>query len=224
MSGISPTMKNTVEIVRYVEIANTSHTSGDLKFGQRSRWLLYGSRKYANHMRPAWMSGNRPADMSDGSQRGAVAMDGERLRGWLYPAPDTNWFTKLRLMAQYFLVTTFFHVFPLPRRSGFRRSFAYAGKCVDRGESVLVFPEGERAPRGQMQMSSFKPGIGLLVNELDVPVVPVNLRGLYELKKRKQYFASPGMVTVVFGEPVKFDSEMKPVAIAEELERRVAER
>ena len=35
MSGTRPTMKNTVLMVRYVEIANTSHTSGDLKFGQR---------------------------------------------------------------------------------------------------------------------------------------------------------------------------------------------
>jgi long-chain acyl-CoA synthetase len=153
----------------------------------------------------------------------AIAMEGERLRDWLHPASDTKWFTKLRLMAQYFLVTTFFNVFPLPRRSGFRRSFAFAGKCVDRGESVLVFPEGVRAPRCQMHMSSFKPGIGLLVNQLDVPLVPVKLHGLYELKKRKQYFASPGMVTVVFGEPVKFDREMKPAAIVEELERRVSE-
>ena len=35
MSGTSPTRKNTTEMVRYVEIANTSHTSGDLKFGHR---------------------------------------------------------------------------------------------------------------------------------------------------------------------------------------------
>jgi hypothetical protein len=35
MSGTRPTMKNTVLIDRYVEIANTSHTSGDLKFGHR---------------------------------------------------------------------------------------------------------------------------------------------------------------------------------------------
>ena len=35
MSGTRPTMKNTVLMVRYVEMANTSHTSGDLKFGHR---------------------------------------------------------------------------------------------------------------------------------------------------------------------------------------------
>ncbi|MDQ3666803.1 MAG: AMP-binding protein [Acidobacteriota bacterium] len=154
--------------------------------------------------------------------RTAIAMEGERLREWLHPPAGTSWFMRLRLLAQYLLVITFFHVFPLPRRSGFRRSFAYAAECVDRGESVLVFPEGKRAPRGQMHLSSFKPGIGLLAKELNVTVVPVKLHGLYELKRRRQYFASPGMVRVVFGEPIKFDARMKPAEIAEELKRRLA--
>ena len=128
---------------------------------------------------------------------------------------------RLRQLAQYVLVTTFFHVFPLPKQSGFRRAFSYAGECVDRGESVLVFPEGIRAPRGQMRMSEFRAGIGVLAKELNIPVVPVKLNGLYELKRRKQYFAPPGMVSVVFGEPVKFDPHSDPAAIADELRRRV---
>ena len=131
----------------------------------------------------------------------AIAMEGERLRDWLQPTAPISWLMRLRLLAQYFLVRTFFHVFPLPRRSGFRRSFGYAGECVDRGESVLVFPEGLRAPRGQLHMSPFKTGVGVLAKELDIPVVPVKLKGLYELKKRRQYFADPGTVSVVFGEP-----------------------
>ena len=148
----------------------------------------------------------------------AIAMEGERLRDWLHPPASARWFMRLRLLAQYLLVTTFFNVFPLPKQSGFRRAFAYAGKCVDRGESVQVFPEGERAPRGQMHMSPFRPGIGLLAQELNIPVVPVKLHGLYELKQRQQYLASRGMVSVVFGEPVKFDSHLQPAAIAEELQ------
>jgi 1-acyl-sn-glycerol-3-phosphate acyltransferase len=87
----------------------------------------------------------------------------------------------------------------------------------------LVFPEGLRAPRGQMHMSSFKTGVGVLAKELDTPVVPVKLKGLYELKKRAQYFADPGSVTVVFGEPVTFDPQTEPAKIAEELQRRVTE-
>src|SRR5262245_14045704 len=57
-------MKNTVLIDRYVETANTSHISGDLKCGHRPRWFGYGMRKYTNQRRPTWMSGNRPAVMT----------------------------------------------------------------------------------------------------------------------------------------------------------------
>src|SRR5690606_30687729 len=42
MSGMRPMYKNVVEIVRYVEIANTSHTSGDLKLGHNNRQFGYG--------------------------------------------------------------------------------------------------------------------------------------------------------------------------------------
>jgi len=72
-------------------------------------------------------------------------------------------------------------------------------------------------------MSPFKAGIGVLAKELNVPVVPVKLKGLYELKKRRQYFATRGTVSVTFGEPVTFDIRMQPTEIAEELFRRVEE-
>lgn len=153
----------------------------------------------------------------------AIAMEGERLRDWLHPSSETPSLMRLRLVAQYLLVRTFFHVFPLPRKSGFRRSFAYAGECIDRGESVLVFPEGVRAPKGQMHMSPFKAGIGVLAKALKVPIVPVKLRGLYELKKRQQYFAHAGSVSVVFGEPLMFDAQMEAAQIAYELQRRIEE-
>ena len=153
--------------------------------------------------------------------RVATAMEGERLRGWLKAPAETSLYRRLRGLAQYFLVTTFFQVFPLPKKSGFRRSFALAAEFVESGQSVLVFPEGQRAPRGYMQMNKFKPGIGVLISDLDLPVVPIKLRGLYELKRRKQYFAPKDMVSVTFGPPVKFDSSKSPSEITEELHRQV---
>lgn len=151
----------------------------------------------------------------------AVAMEGEILRNWLHPPAGTSLSLRLRWLAQYFLVNLFFHVFPLPKKSGFRRSFAYAGECIDRGISVLVFPEGTRAPRGQMQMGHFKAGIGLLAQALNVPVVPIRLEGLYELKRRKQYFADRNMVRVIFGKPITFPTDATPASITEDLEHRV---
>jgi len=105
-----------------------------------------------------------------------IAMEGERLSGWLRPPAGTNWFTRLRLRIQYVLVVTLFNVFPLPQKSGFKRAFAYAGQSVDRGYSVLVFPEGRTTTDGRML--PFMGGIGLLTSNLNIPVVPVKIEGL----------------------------------------------
>jgi len=177
----------------------------------------------ANHVTAgdhALILGGLPAHLR---HRLVIAMEGELLRNWIDPPAKTSLFKRLRWLAQYVLVNVFFHVFPLPKESGFRESFAYAGECIDRGESLLVFPEGVRAPRGQMQMGTFKSGVGILVKELNVPVVPVKLDGLYELKRRRQYFAARGMVRVIFGEQVTFELDTKPSEIAHELQKRVAQ-
>ena len=153
-------------------------------------------------------------------RRMAIAMEGEILRDFRYPPKELRWLTRARLLVQYALIVTLFNVFPLPKKSGFRRSFAFAGESMDRGYSLLVFPEGTRAEDGQM--NPFMAGTGLLVANLHAHVVPVRIDGLYELKRRRQYFARPGQVSVTFGEAVGFAYEETAARITKELERRVA--
>jgi len=119
----------------------------------------------------------------------------------------------------YALGAALFNVFSLPRQSGFRQSFAYAGEAVDRGFSILIFPEGTETRGGRIQ--PFKAGIGLLVSELRVPVVPVMLRGLFEVKKRGQRFVKPGTVSVTFGERVEFSAQDTAAEITKELEAKL---
>jgi long-chain acyl-CoA synthetase len=138
--------------------------------------------------------------------RMAIAMAGEILREW-----------RVNSKVWYALGAALFNVFSLPRQSGFRQSFAYAGEAVDRGFTIMIFPEGTETKDGRMQ--PFKAGIGLLVSELKVPVVPVMLRGLFEAKKRGQRFVKPGTVSVTFGEPITFSAEETPAAITNELHR-----
>ena len=153
-------------------------------------------------------------------RRLAIAMEGEILRDFRYPPEELPFFTRARSLVQYALIVMLFNVFPLPKQSGFRRSFAFAGESMDRGYSVLVFPEGKRTEDGQM--NPFMAGIGLLVANLHAPVIPVRIDGLFELKQRKQYLALPGQVRVTFGEPVRFAECEEPAQITRELERRVA--
>lgn len=150
----------------------------------------------------------------------AIAMSGEYLRDWRYPPETLGWFARLKKRMAYVLGAGLFNVFSLPRQSGFRQSFAYAGEAMDRGYSVLIFPEGTETKDGRLQ--PFRAGIGLLASELNVPVIPIMLRGLFELKKKRQFFVRPGVVSVTFGEPITFAQGMEPAEITKELERRVA--
>ena len=149
----------------------------------------------------------------------AIAMQGEMLRDWRYPPTITGWFARLKSKVAYVLGAGLFNVFSLPRESGFRQSFAYAGEAMDQGWSVLIFPEGTETRDGQLQ--PFRAGIGLLSSELKVPVVPIMLRGLFELKQRRQFFVRPGTVSVTFGDPVEFPVGQTPAEITKELERRL---
>jgi long-chain acyl-CoA synthetase len=155
-------------------------------------------------------------------RRFAIAQEGERLRFWRRPPAGTPWHRRLRWLAQYFLVIIIFNTFSLPQKSGFRRSFAYAGETIDRGFNVLVFPEGTRTTNGRI--NPFKSGVGILASRLGVPVVPVRIEGLAKLKlSGRRGFAFPGTVSVLFGEPVTYAPDEDPTKITSELERRVRE-
>ncbi len=154
-------------------------------------------------------------------RRFAIAQEGERLRWWRHAPEGTPALRRLRWLAQYALVVLFFNTFSLPQKSGFRRSFAYAGETVDRNFNLLVFPEGTRTADGSLQ--PFMGGTGMLATKLGVPVVPVRIDGLFELKQRgRKFFAPPGSVSVTFGEPVTFDAAADLAEVTRELERRVA--
>ncbi|MGH9863330.1 MAG: AMP-binding protein, partial [Candidatus Acidiferrales bacterium] len=119
----------------------------------------------------------------------------------------------------YWLAVALFNVFPLPRQSGFRESFQFAGECADRGYSVLVFPEGEFTRDGQI--TPFRAGIGLLAKNLGLPVVPTRIEGLFELRQADKRVARPGAITVTLGTPVEFPPETEAGTIAHQLEARV---
>lgn len=150
----------------------------------------------------------------------AIAMEGEILRGWRHPPERTGWFKRVILLAQYLLVVSLFNVFPLPQKSGFRRSFAFAGETMDRGYSVLVFPEGSRARDGKMH--PFMEGVGLLARNLDVPIVPVKIDGLYEVKIQGKRFATPDQIKVTIGVPIIISNDDEPASITKLLEQSVA--
>jgi long-chain acyl-CoA synthetase len=150
----------------------------------------------------------------------ATAMRGERIATMLQPPPEMGFLERVSERISYFLVFALFNVFPLPREAGFRRSFAFAGDLADRGWNSLIFPEGITTPDGELH--PFRAGIGLLARQLDLPVVPIRLDGLFDMKKTNRIAHAPGTVRVSIGAPIHFSRDTEATEIARELERRVA--
>jgi long-chain acyl-CoA synthetase len=148
-----------------------------------------------------------------------IAMDGEILRGRLHPSPGTGPLRRILYLLEYAALVFFFNVFSMPRKSGFRRSFAFAGEMMDLGYSLLVFPEGRHTKSGAM--NPFMPGTGLLISELDAPVVPMRIDGLWPLKRAKRHHARRGEISVIIGAPVRYSTHDAPEHIAGDLEERV---
>jgi long-chain acyl-CoA synthetase len=153
------------------------------------------------------------------ARRMAIAMSGELLRGYKYPAAQEAWYWKIWLPVQYLLVVLVYAVFPLPRATGFRQAFQHAGRLADQGNSVLVFPEGTRSYTGEVL--PFQHGIGILAKDLGLPVVPLRLKGIHELREQGRRVARHGEVRLTIGRALRFDANADPGEIARRLEEAV---
>jgi long-chain acyl-CoA synthetase len=148
-----------------------------------------------------------------------IATDGEALETLRTPPATRGSMGSAYDRAKWTLGVSLFNLFPLPREAGFRESFAYAGESVDRGYSVLVFPEGRHTTTGNLL--PFRAGIGLLANNLQIPILPIRIDGLFKVKQAGKKFTRPGEVKVKIGAPVQFEPESNPEWIARELQKVV---
>ena len=92
--------------------------------------------------------------------------------------------------------------FPFSKEGAVRPSLENLGRVLDRGWSVLIYPEGELTVGGPMK--PFMGGTGLLAVESGTPVVPVRLDIRRVGAPRRFPFLRRGDVEVRFGEPMTF--------------------
>jgi long-chain acyl-CoA synthetase len=111
------------------------------------------------------------------------------------------------------------NAFPFYREGPVRASLEYCGELMDRGWSVLLYPEGTRSPTGKLL--PFKSGIGLLAAGLRVPVVPIAVTGTHAVLPKGAKYPRPGAVAVRFGAPVNLRPTDDYLAVAAMLEHTV---
>ncbi len=80
------------------------------------------------------------------------------------------------------------------------RSLGLAAERIRGGQSVVLFPEGTRSLDGRL--SPFKKGAFHLALTAGVPVVPVSIRGSFEVLPPRRFLVRPGTVHVRFDPPI----------------------
>jgi 1-acyl-sn-glycerol-3-phosphate acyltransferase len=130
---------------------------------------------------------------------------------------DFRWLAKKEL----FQIPLFGHAMrlagyiPVDRSHGRKamKSLIEAAERIASGTSVIIFPEGTRSRDGKLH--DFKTGGMFLAIKSGVPVVPVAIKGTYEILPKGSLFAKPGHVHIRVGKP--FDTSKHTMKQKQEL-------
>lgn len=136
-----------------------------------------------------------------------------------FVVPKKRFFKWLLYKFFYLFASLFYNIYLFGREKGFKRSLEYTGELLDRDWNILFFPEGRHSKNGRLQ--PFMKGIGLIVKEMRVPVVPVKHFGLENVMKGDEYFPKFGKVLVKIGKPVKLDYTKSAFEITNELQKLI---
>ena len=95
---------------------------------------------------------------------------------------------------------------PVDRDAGGASGLRVILDRLNRGEAIVLFPEGTRTYDGKLRAA--QGGIGLVVVKSGVPVVPVRVFGTFEAWSRNMRLPKCSPIAVKFGKPVSFDAKI----------------
>ena len=75
---------------------------------------------------------------------------------------------------------------------------------LEKGASVVIFPEGTRTKNGLL--GRFKKGAFMIAADLHLPVVPITIRGAYDVLPANSCYIKPGTIEMVVHEPISTEN------------------
>ena len=120
---------------------------------------------------------------------------------------DLAWVAKKEITDLFF----FGHIIKAPRmisvdrenKAGIIHLLKEAKDRLDKGRPIAMFPEGTRSDG--KSMLSFRPGAKMLANRFNLRVQPIVLFNTRNIVDSKKLLATPGIVKVIYLEPVQAD-------------------
>jgi long-chain acyl-CoA synthetase len=110
---------------------------------------------------------------------------------------------------------------PVDPDSHLLRAMRIGAAALRQSRILCVFPEGGRSFDGKLQ--EFKKGAAILSREIVIPMVPVGIRGTYEVWPRNSMRIRPGKVEIRIGKPIHPGSEAAPDPYQADTDRLRAE-
>ncbi len=115
------------------------------------------------------------------------------------------------------------NTFPFRRHEDAQRSLEACARILERGDSLIFFPEGTRSITGELQR--FRKGIGLLVQGKPYAVIPAYLHGTHEVLGKGRLRPRTAEIRLQIGPPKRFQDaplgEASAIEIANQLQARV---
>jgi 1-acyl-sn-glycerol-3-phosphate acyltransferase len=105
---------------------------------------------------------------------------------------------------------------PFGRRMRVRESLTLCARLLaEPGHVLIIFPEGTRSRTGAMQ--PFKPGVGALLAETEVDVLPCYVEGAFRAWPKGRRVPRPRKVRLIIGAARRYGGKDEAGAIAAEL-------
>ena len=102
-----------------------------------------------------------------------------------------------------------------------KESIQKLAQVLKKGKNIVIFPEGSRTHDGEL--GDFKLSFAILSKELNVPIIPVCIRGAYEALPRHRKYLYPRHIEVHYLPPVIPTSDITNQQLADKVKQAIQE-
>lgn len=114
------------------------------------------------------------------------------------------------------------HNIILMERRNLKNSILKMAEVLKQGKNLVIFPEGRRTNTGKL--GTFKKTFAILSQELNIPIVPVCIRGAYDALPRSKSLPSTAHIEIEYLPAIQPDSSLSYDELAEKVKTKINEK